>query len=88
MYRVQEEDNIGNPVVRWESANGVDHFVHATGYYLVAVGRRLQGEGATLRDNFRAFHGRESYFVDESNKIPALSIKEIVGEEKRDWRYL
>ncbi len=87
MYRLEEKDNIGNPVIRWESANDLDHFVHATGYYLLAVGRRLSGEGATLRDNFRSFHGKESYFVDENNQIPALSIEDIVGKEKRDWRY-
>lgn len=87
MYRKEDEDRIHNPVIRWESSTNVDHFVFATVYFLIASARRLQGEGATIKDNFRRLRGKESYFVSSSNTIPAINFKEIIGEEKRDWRY-
>jgi hypothetical protein len=86
MYRVQEEDNLHNPVIRWESSNNVDHFVFAFCYYLIAAGRALGAEGA-IYSNERRFHGRESYFV-ENNTMPAVSIQDFVGEPERKWPYV
>jgi hypothetical protein len=58
---------------------------HATAYYLIASGRSGI-EGAVFME--RRFKGRESYFVDSSGKIPAISIEEIANEKpKADWRY-
>ena len=85
LYRLQDEDKMHNPVIRWESATNVDHYVHAFCYYLIATGRALDKEGAVILER-RHFRGRESYFVDEQGQIPAESIKDIVGEPKKDWR--
>lgn len=86
MYRVQEEDKIHNPIIRWESSTNVDHYVFASIYWLIATAKRLQGEGVTIRDNFRRIRGKESYFVVD-NKIPSIPITDFIGEEKKDWRY-
>jgi ssDNA-binding Zn-finger/Zn-ribbon topoisomerase 1 len=84
LSRLQEEDKLHNPVIRWESATGVDHFVHATVYYLIASGR-AGVEGAVFKERTRKL-GRESYFVDENGRIPAMRIEE--DKPKKDWRYV
>lgn len=88
MYRYTDEDRIGNPVVRWESANDDDHFCHAHIYYLIAREKVLGGAGAIFREGGGKIHGEESFAVDESGQIPAPSIKDLVGKPKKDWRYV
>lgn len=81
MYRYTDTDRQGNPVVRWESANNVDHFVHSFLYYLIAVEKAKSGEGAVFLDENSKIHGQASY------NPQAPSIEEFIGKPKIDWRY-
>lgn len=37
LYKITEFDDLGVPVARWETSNGMDHFCHATLYWRVGM---------------------------------------------------
>ncbi len=39
LYKIFEPDNLGVPQFKWESSNGIDHFVHASVYWRVGMDR-------------------------------------------------
>ena len=81
MYRYTDSDRQGNPVVRWESANNVDHFVHSYLYYLIAIEKASSTGGAIFQDSVQT-HGTEAY------NPQAPSITEFMGKPDKDWRYI
>jgi hypothetical protein len=85
MYRVQDEDRIHNPVIRWESSTNVDHYVFASVYWLIATAKRLQGAGVAIPDNFRK-DVQKSYYAEVGPKAP--TDEELIGEDTKDWRYV
>lgn len=87
MYRVEEETRMGNPKVRWESADDDDHWVHAQVYYLIAAEKASIGKGATIREQTKGKYGRPSFEVKDG-KIGAISREEFEGKPDRDWRYI
>jgi len=82
IYKVTEEDRYGIPFSEWKHT-GQDHFVHATGYFKIALSRV-----PILEDGAKRFEGAAITVVDETipaDKVPILAQEDYYDSEA--WKY-
>lgn len=85
LYKITEVDSLGVPQFIWESSNGLDHFAHASLYWLVGMDR-FKNDGGKI------FTGETSSFKNS----PTISPRDTVSfkpkfdyakeENNDDWR--
>ena len=44
VYRITEDSSLGVPTIKWETSNGIDHWVHSTSYWRAGMTKMMYGE--------------------------------------------